>query len=396
MTKPAKKRVVIVGLGDSGLLAAVRLSQHYAVTAITTKPSFVSGQELGLRVSNPALWRQEYLLPFSAYRRLDQVRIIHGKATAIDSTQQTVRVAGNDGTERTIAYDALLIASGTSNGFWRDDKVQQQAAIDAQLEGHAQQFSRAQRIAIVGGGPTGVSSAANLASRYPDKTIHLFYAQREPLPGYHPRVRRRLKRLLRHRRVHLHAHQRVELADNQRCDRLEARTLTFADQRPPFQADLVLWAVGRITANSAYIDPAMLNTEGFVATDARLRVTGQTTIFAVGDIAATDPQRTSARNGGAQLVSHNIDCLLRGREQKMKSYRAPRYRWGSIIGLQANGLTIYDQRGSQFRFPTWAVKNIVFPCIVRRGIYRGVRPQTTLQVNTERGCAAPSPRQSLS
>jgi len=116
-----------------------------------------------------------------------------------------------------------------------------------------------------------------------------------------------------------------------------------------------------------------LNGDGFVHTDPYLRAAENRSVFAVGDIAATDPQRSSARNGGAQLVSHNIDCLLRGRESRMKRYHAPKFRWGSVIGTQEDGLTIYDPRGGRWRLPVWAVRSIVFPCIVRRVIYQGVR-----------------------
>ncbi len=35
-------------------------------------------QPMGGRLAQPALWRQAYLLPFTSYRMLDKVRIVHG------------------------------------------------------------------------------------------------------------------------------------------------------------------------------------------------------------------------------------------------------------------------------------------------------------------------------
>ena len=44
----SRKRVVIAGLGDSGVLTAIKLARHADVVGISAKPALVSGQELGL------------------------------------------------------------------------------------------------------------------------------------------------------------------------------------------------------------------------------------------------------------------------------------------------------------------------------------------------------------
>jgi Trk K+ transport system NAD-binding subunit len=41
------KNLVIIGMGDTGVLVATRLSRHFNVIGISTKPNLVSGQELG-------------------------------------------------------------------------------------------------------------------------------------------------------------------------------------------------------------------------------------------------------------------------------------------------------------------------------------------------------------
>ena len=51
LTRP---RVVIAGLGDSGLLTAIRLARSADVVGISAKPALVSGQELGVRLTRPA------------------------------------------------------------------------------------------------------------------------------------------------------------------------------------------------------------------------------------------------------------------------------------------------------------------------------------------------------
>lgn len=51
-----RPRVVIAGLGDSGLLTAIRLSRFADVVGVSAKPALVSGQELGVRLTRPTEW----------------------------------------------------------------------------------------------------------------------------------------------------------------------------------------------------------------------------------------------------------------------------------------------------------------------------------------------------
>ncbi len=43
-----RKRVVIAGLGDTGVLTAIRLARRFDVVGISVNPGLVSGQELGI------------------------------------------------------------------------------------------------------------------------------------------------------------------------------------------------------------------------------------------------------------------------------------------------------------------------------------------------------------
>ena len=118
---------------------------------------------------------------------------------------------------------------------------------------------------------------------------------------------------------------------------------------------------------------AALDDQGFVKTDEYLRVPGYSNVFAVGDIAASDPNRSSARNWGYRLVAHNIRATVEGREAAMKRYEAPPYRWGSILGVQRDGMRVFQPNGGSFRFPRWAVEKLLFPIAVGRVIYKGIR-----------------------
>ncbi|MGD9516988.1 MAG: pyridine nucleotide-disulfide oxidoreductase, partial [Mycolicibacterium sp.] len=57
----------------------------------------------------------------------------------------------------------------------------------------------------------------------------------------------------------------------------------------------------------------------------------------------------------------------------LRDYRAPKRRWGSVLGIQPDGLEVFAPNGRAFRFPVWAFDRVLMPGIVRWGIYRGVR-----------------------
>lgn len=183
---PGPPRVVVAGLGDTGVLVATRLARSCQVVGISTRPALVSGQELGNRLTDPARWRRSYLVPYRRFRRLDRAWTVHGRITSVDLDRREVRV---DRPYLGIAvepYDVLVIATGASNGFWRHDRVEDLPAIDDQLATVAARLEAAATIAVVGGGATGVSVADNLARRGGTE-VHLFHSGDVPLPGYHPK-----------------------------------------------------------------------------------------------------------------------------------------------------------------------------------------------------------------
>lgn len=366
------KRVVVAGLGDTGVLVAANLAKGLDVTAVGTRPALVSGQELGNRVADPDGWRRNYLLPLRRFRRLDRVAILHGRITAVDLPAQEVAVTRADGATTTAAYDVLVIATGVTNGFWRNDRVEDLAGVESGLDRVADQIGSASTVAVVGGGATGVSAAYNLARRHPDKDVHLFFAQDEPLPDYHPDARRRLARHLEKVGVHLHPGHRAVLAEGFAGDELTTDPIEWSTGQEPFTADLVLWAVGKVRPNTGFLPAEVLDEHGFVRVDEHLQVVGHPEVFAVGDVAATDPNRSSARNWGYRVVTHNVSVALKG-TGKQKAFTPPRYRWGSITGIQDDGLTVFQPNGKAFRVPRWAVQPLLFRFFTQTLLYRGLR-----------------------
>src|ERR1700754_2289125 len=129
----SRKRIVVAGLGDVGLLTAIRLSKHADVVGISVKPALVSGQELGVRLSRPDDWARDYWIPFDRFRRLDRVRTVQAALTGVDLSARTVFGRGSDGAPIAEEFDALVISTGVADVFWRQPTLQSSAEIGAGL-----------------------------------------------------------------------------------------------------------------------------------------------------------------------------------------------------------------------------------------------------------------------
>ena len=367
----SRERVVIAGLGDAGVLTAIRLARHADVVGISAKPALVSGQELGVRLARPQDWARDNWIPFDRFRSLDKARTVQASLTGVDLAARTVFARSDDGATIAEQYDTLVISTGVTNGFWRRPTLQSAAEIGADLRDAHDRLASAGSVIIVGGGAAAVSSAANIATAWSGKRIDLYFPGERALGGHHPRIWNRIQGRLTDLGVGLHPGHRAVLSNGFAGDEITSGPVQWSTGQPPSSAEAVLWAIGRVRPNTGWLPPELLDDAGFVRVTPELRVPGQRGVFAIGDVAATDPLRSSARNRGDALLAHNIRADFAGRQ--LRSYRAPRRRWGSVLGIQSDGLEVFLPTGQMFRFPHWSVERVVMPWIVRWGMYHGVR-----------------------
>ncbi len=371
MTSARGKRVLIAGLGDSGVLTALRLARRAEVVGISAKPGLVSGQELGTRLARPAEWARNYWIPFDRFRGLDRVRTVQASLTGIDPAGRKVSAIRADGAEVVEPYDVLVISTGVGNGFWRQPNIQSDKEIGESLRAAHQRLAAAHSIAVIGGGAAAVSSALNLATMWPATTVSLYFPAERPLTGHHPRVWNRVRRKLIAAGVTLHPGHRAVLPDGFPGEEITSDPVRWSTGQAPATADAVLWAVGKVRPNTGWLPADLLDERGFVRVTPQLQVPGHPEIFAIGDVAATDALRSSARNRADGLLANNIRAYLA--DKPLGAFRPAARRWGSVLGVQPDGLEVFAPSGHAFRFPHWSIDTVLQPWIVRRGIYRGMR-----------------------
>jgi NADH dehydrogenase FAD-containing subunit len=366
-----RPRVVIAGLGDIGVLTAIHLARHVDVVGISSKPELVSGQELGVRLARPDDWAAENRVDFARYRRLDGVRRLHGSLTGLDPEAREVRVRLADGTETVEPYDVLVVSTGVTNGFWRTSALLSSEQVDEQLRAHHERVAAARSVAVIGGGAAALSAAANLRIRWPDHRVDLYFPGAQPLAAYHPRAREQVRRRLVDLGVGLHPGHRAVVPDGFAGDAITDAPVTWQTGQPPTPADAVIWATGQVRPNTDWLPADLLDDQGFVAVTPTLQSVRRPEVFAIGDVAATDPQRSSARNRADRLLAANIRAHLAG--QPLSSYQATRSRWGSVLGVQDDGLLFLTADGRAIQLPKWVIQRVLLPWVVRRGFYGGVR-----------------------
>jgi NADH dehydrogenase len=174
-----RERVVIVGGGFGGLACARALDGADVDVLLVDARNYHLFTPLLYQVATALLDPSDIAYPFrTVFRRSPNVRFRQGRVTGVDFDARQLTVASGE----TIAYDTLVLASGSANAYFGNPELAEQTigmkALDEAmrlrnhvlscLERAAQTADPAERaewltFVIVGGGPTGVEYAGALA-----------------------------------------------------------------------------------------------------------------------------------------------------------------------------------------------------------------------------------------
>jgi NADH dehydrogenase len=173
------ERVVIVGGGFGGLACARALDGADVDVLLLDARNYHLFTPLLYQVATALLDPSDIAYPFrTVFRRSRNVRFRQARVTGADLDARRLTVAGGE----TIAYDTLVLASGSANAYFGNPELAERTigmkALDEAmrlrnhvlscLERAAQTADPAERaewltFVIVGGGPTGVEYAGALA-----------------------------------------------------------------------------------------------------------------------------------------------------------------------------------------------------------------------------------------
>jgi NADH dehydrogenase len=181
-TASSPQRVVIIGTGFGGLFAARKLAKTPVDVTVIGKTSHHLFQPLLYQVATGVLSQGE-IAPATreVLRRQKNARVLFGDVTSIDVEAKTVTSVSPIG-ETVTSYDTLIVAAGAGQSYFGNDHFAEFApgmkSIDDALELRGRIFGAFEMaelldnagdvqdwltFVVVGGGPTGVEMAGQIA-----------------------------------------------------------------------------------------------------------------------------------------------------------------------------------------------------------------------------------------
>ncbi|NUP10985.1 MAG: FAD-dependent oxidoreductase [Polyangiaceae bacterium] len=278
---PAAARVVVLGAGYAGVIAALRLAgkagSSARVTLVNDRPDFVER----IRLHQVATGQAATPRSLARMVRGTGIELVIGRAESVFAPARRVFVRGPEG-ERELRYDYLVYALGSGTPRSRIEGAAEHAhtvstreAAEA-LATELAKLGAGGRVAVLGGGLTGIELATELAEARPDLAVSLVSASRVA-PGLSAEGQEYVERTLTELGVEIVA--RAAVAEiTERGVLLEG-----GDHR---DADIVVDCTGMGASDRASNWGLACTPSGRLSIDETLRSVSDERIFGAGDGAA--------------------------------------------------------------------------------------------------------------
>lgn len=343
-TAPAH-RVVIVGAGFGGLFAAKALRGAPVSVTIVSGTTYHLFEPLLYQVATGILSEGEVAPPIrEIFRHRPDLDVRLGWVTDVDVAAKAVLVSAPDGSERRVPYDSLIVAAGARNSYFGNEDFAEHAPslknIDDALELRSRIFHafemaeiaadpetrrRWLTFAIVGGGPTGVELAGQIAelahralkgqyrhANLVGTRVVLVEATDRVLPAFDAPLSVKALRHLSRMGIEVRLNTRVVDVDASGV-KVEA-----ADGGERIEAYTKVWAAGvaapALAGRLAAATGAEADRTGRILVNPDLTVPGHPEIFVVGDMAVLDlPGVAQVAMQGGRYAARVIAGRLAGR-----------------------------------------------------------------------------------
>jgi NADH dehydrogenase len=292
-------RIVIVGAGFAGMyaaLSAARLREIQGVASETLEITLVSPEPT--LVVRPRLYEakpETLTAPLQDVLKAIDVVYLQGCVESVDTRSRAVKIAAAERSEQIIAYDRLIIATGSrlfrpdisglaQHGF-SVDQLDDAIALDRHLHELAKQAPSKMRdtVVVAGGGFTGIEVATEMPARLralfdDDAKPHVIIVERNdaiaPDMGAGPRP------IIEDALHELGVETRLGFG----VTSLDKSGVTLSSGER-IETATVIWAAGMRAAPLTAQVPAERDSSGRLLVDRELRVPSVSGVFATGDAA---------------------------------------------------------------------------------------------------------------
>jgi NADH dehydrogenase len=347
----APHRVAVVGGGFGGLQAAKHLASAPVEVTLIDRRNFHLFQPLSYQVATGALSPAEICYPLRAiFKGRENVRVVMATVEAVDLGERELRLRPSaDGSEEfEVGYDTLIVAAGSAYSYFGHDEWRTfapevkslESALElrarllgafeaAELEADAERRSALLTFVVVGGGPTGVEMAGQIAELARD-TLSDEFRRIDPgdtrvllvemadrvLTTFPPSLSRKAASQLEHLGVTPMLGHTVVGID---AESVTVGAAGEAARRIP--AHNVIWAAG-VTASAlggvlAEQCGGEVDKAGRILVEPDLTLPGNPEVFAIGDMI-----RVRGRDGEAQVLPGVAPVAMQQGRYAAKAVRA--------------------------------------------------------------------------
>jgi NADH dehydrogenase FAD-containing subunit len=306
MTNGSNRRptVLVVGGGYGGIRVAKALDDIAEVTLLDPKEAFVHNIAAWRALVEPD-WLDRIFFPYQ--RLLDKGRFVRGSAASIEGRRVTLA------TGEILEADYLVLATGSSYPFPAKNEEPDIASARRRVEEAHEALLTAERVLIIGAGPSGLELAGEIKSFYPEKQVTIADIADDILTGpYDQALRDELRRQLAAMDVTLQLGQTLSGLPDAEPATLDTIRISTADGTE-LLADIWFRAFG-VRPHSDFLDQGSLadarDERGYVHVDDHLRVFGGTNVFALGDLSDADRDMAGVATRQAAIVAANIRTLI--------------------------------------------------------------------------------------
>jgi len=371
------RELVLLGAGHGHVQVLAYLARHpmlgARITLVAPHPrQLYSGMVPGFVAGHYAL--EDCVIPLEPLVRRAGVRWLHRSVKALDADSATVLL--DDGS--TLHYSWLSVNTGP---------VQNRTLIEHDMPGAREHGlfvrpietfgalwpkvvalgqQKPLRIAVIGGGATGVELAMAVRHRLPNAAVTLLAGHAPACANYPPAVQQRVLTALKPRQITVL--QDVALGLNGR----EVRLGCGAD----LACDVPLIAIGAQPAPWLAGSGLAVDGQGFIAVDACQRSTSHPQVFAVGDISAR-MDRTLARSGvyavrAGPALAANLAAAVAN--QSLKPHQPPATTLNLLSCGNRTAIASWGNFSAQGRWVWWLKNWIDRRFVARFRQHDGQRP----------------------